>query len=420
MTPSRSEPTAAIRDRLTSALRSLRDVVGSVEPGAVSGEEALELVNLLGETERAAASGMARLTPRVIETGAYAKAGFGSAQDWLAAASGTSSSSARSRLSAAEHAARSPELSRPIQEGKLSAPEIGLLAQSALEAPEALGDLVELATGNSSFKELSDAASAAKCAARSKESARLRRARVRRARHLRWRQDEGGGVRGEFLCDEVAWARVGPILESKAKARAKAAGGNDEDPLDAHRLDAFVELLGTSTASASGRPTRAHALVVVDAAALQRGSLNQGEHCEIEGIGSVSVEAATELLGEATARFVIKSGRDVASVTSSTRWIPPSTAAALVVRDRSCVVPGCGKRLGLEIDHCEVDYADGGSTTLENLARLCPEHHDMKTHGGWKLVRAKDRWRWLPPDHPPSAGRIARTRKLAAIRNQRR
>jgi hypothetical protein len=420
MTPPHNEPIARLRDRLSSALSALRDIVGSVEPGAVSGEEALELVNLLGETERAAASGMARLTPRVIETGAFARAGFGSAQDWLAAASGTSSSSARNRLTAAEHAARAPELSRPIREGKLSAPEIGVLAQSALEAPEALGELVELATGTSSFKELSDAASAAKCAARTKESARLRRARVHRTRHLRWRQDEHGGIRGEFLCDEVAWARVAPALESRAKARAKAAGNHDGDSFEAHRLDAFVELLGASARAESKGSSSPHALVVIDAAALQRGSLNQGEHSEIEGIGSVSVEAATELLGEAMARFVIKSGRDVASVTSSTRWIPPSTAAALVVRDRACVVPGCGKRLGLETDHCDVDFADGGPTTLTNLARLCPEHHDMKTHGGWKLVRAKDRWRWLPPDNPPSAERIARARRLAAVRNQRR
>ena len=236
---------------------------------------------------------------------------------------------------------------------------------------------------------------------------------------MRWRQDESGGVRGEFLCDEVAWARVAPVLESTTKARAKGAGRNDADSLDAHRLDAFLALLGASAGTGSGGTSRPHALVVVDAAALARGSLRPGEHCEIEGIGSVSVEAATELLGEAMARFVIKSGTDVASVTSSTRWVPPTTAAALVVRDRCCVVPGCGKRLGLEIDHCQVDYADGGSTTLENLARLCPEHHDMKTHGGWKLLRAKGGWRWLSPEHPPSAGQIARARRLAAVRNQR-
>jgi hypothetical protein len=71
---------------------------------------------------------------------------------------------------------------------------------------------------------------------------------------------------------------------------------------------------------------------------------------------------ATELLGEASAQFVITSGRNVASVTSTTRAIPPRLAAALVVRDRTCVVPGCGKRLGLEADHADVDFAQGGAT----------------------------------------------------------
>jgi hypothetical protein len=125
---------------------------------------------------------------------------------------------------------------------------------------------------------------------------------------------------------------------------------------------------------------------------------------------------ATELLGEASAQFVITSGRNVASVTSTTRAIPPRLAAALVKRDRTCVVPGCGKRLGLETDHADVDFAQGGATVLGNLVRLCPAHHDMKTNGGWRILGGPARWRWLPPEKPPTAGRIARTRRLAAAR----
>jgi len=125
---------------------------------------------------------------------------------------------------------------------------------------------------------------------------------------------------------------------------------------------------------------------------------------------------ATELLGEASAQFVITSGRNVASVTSTTRAIPTRLAAALVVRDRTCVVPGCGKRLGLETDHADVDFAQGGATVLGNLVRLCPAHHDMKTNGGWRILGGPARWRWLPPEKPPTAGRIGRTRRLAAAR----
>jgi hypothetical protein len=80
------------------------------------------------------------------------------------------------------------------------------------------------------------------------------------------------------------------------------------------------------------------------------------------------------------------------------------------------VVPGCGKRLGLQADHCYRDYADDGPSELENLALLCPAHHDMKTHGGWKLSRHDDAWQWIPPARPPDAGRIGRARRLAAAK----
>ncbi len=382
-------------------------------PESLSGEEALALVELLGEAERTVASGIARLSPRVIETGAFSKMGHSSAQDWLAAASGTSASAARHRLAAAEKAATAPELARTLRDGRLSAPELKVLSDTATTAPESLSELVELVAEKASFKELSDAASRAACAARSNESARRRRARVHAARHFRWHQDEHGGIRGEFLCDEVAWARVAPGLEAAAKARAKASGQDGGSSLDAHRLDAFLDLLrGRSRGSGAG----ARALVLIDAESIRRGSLRRGDTCEIEGVGPVSLEMATELLGEATTRFVVTTGRDVAAVTSSTRWIPERTASALLVRDRVCVVPGCGKRLGLETDHCEVDYADGGPTTLANLVRLCPAHHDMKTNGGWRILGSPGHWRWVPPGRAPSAGQIARTRKLKAAR----
>ena len=55
------------------AVDTLREVVHSVAPKSVSGEEAQLLVELFAEAERVVASGIARLTPRVIETGVYAE-----------------------------------------------------------------------------------------------------------------------------------------------------------------------------------------------------------------------------------------------------------------------------------------------------------------------------------------------------------
>jgi hypothetical protein len=160
-------------------------------------------------------------------------------------------------------------------------------------------------------------------------------------------------------------------------------------------------------------------LVLIDAAALRRSNLVASDTCEIEGVGPVSLEMAHELLEESTVQFVIKTGRDITTVTSSTRTPAQRTAMALIARDRSCVVPGCGKRLGLEGDHCTVDYSDDGPTTLSNLVRLCPAHHDMKTNGGWRIMGRPGHWRWVPPEKPPTAGRIARTRRLTAAKAKR-
>jgi len=115
----------------------------------------------------------------------------------------------------------------------------------------------------------------------------------------------------------------------------------------------------------------------------------------------------------------VKEARDIKSVTKSSRSLAQKTAAALLVRDRTCVVPGCGKQMGLQADHCRIDFADGGPTTYDNLARLCPSHHAMKSHGGWMLSGSAGAWKWIPPSRPPTEGRISRERRLAAAKANR-
>ena len=128
--------------------------------------------------------------------------------------------------------------------------------------------------------------------------------------------------------------------------------------------------------------------------------------------------AATELLGEGGLQYLVREGFDIKTVTKSTRMVTQCIDMALLVRDRTCVVPGCGRRLGLERDHVFVDYAKFGPTELKNLVRLCALHHDLKTHGGWRLTGGPGHWDWIAPLHPPSAGRIARNRRLVAARGK--
>ena len=157
-------------------------------------------------------------------------------------------------------------------------------------------------------------------------------------------------------------------------------------------------------------------LIIVNAESLRRGTTQGDELCEIEGIGPVSVAAATELLSEGGFQYVLKEGFDIKTVTKSTRVITNCIDMALIVRDRVCAVPGCGKAIGLERDHWRLDYGKEGPTELENLVRLCPAHHKLKTDGGWRLEGRPGAWKWVAPAKPPSAQQMARARKVAVAK----
>jgi len=465
-TAAASSSEAAQLAHVEQAIQLIREVVRCPVPVGLSGAAAQEFVRLFSEAERVAASGVALFAPRVVETGEYTKGGHGSAADWLGSLSGSSAGAAKGRLAAATRAAKDPRLTEALHEGGLSADQLEVVTRTLSETPEASADLLDLLDQGASHKELRDAAANKRAASRSRETERLRRARVHTNRYFRWGQDEQGGIRGGFFCDEVEFARVAPRLEAEAKRRWKAAGNGNGlgDSLEAHRLDAFIDLLsgsaawgsggdddldgddddggdgddgdgdgggdgpdgedeggrdgGTEQGRARGRGPRPRTLIIVNAESLRRGTTEGDELCEIEGIGPVSVAAATELLSEGGFQYLVKEGFDIKTVTKSTRVIANCIDMALVVRDRVCARPGCGNRLGLERDHWQLDYGKEGPSELENLVRLCPECHKLKTDGGWRLEGGPGAWRWVAPAKPPSAGQMARTRKVAVAKGK--
>jgi hypothetical protein len=401
-------------NQLDAALSDVRRIIREADPGRSCGDEAREIATRFSELERAAASGVALYTPVVVATGSYAKEGHGSPAQWMGTLAGSSEGTARGRLVAAECAASNRALTEALHSGALSIDQLSLVTKTTAEVKEAPDTLLPLLQGGATNQELSDAAARLRATARRRETERARRARVHTRRHFRWHQVEGGGIRGEFSCDEVAWARVAPGLEAAAKARWKAAGSKDGEPLDAHRLDALLGLMTGSSGSGAG--AKVETLLLIDAEALRRGTTEGDETCELEGIGPISVAAATELLSEGGLRYVVKEGFDIKTVTKSTRDIAKCIDAALIARDRVCCAHPCGKRLGLERDHVTIDYADDGPTELDNLIRLCPDHHALKTHGGWRIEGEPGNWRWVAPARPKSAGAISRARKLATAK----
>jgi hypothetical protein len=152
------------------------------------------------------------------------------------------------------------------------------------------------------------------------------------------------------------------------------------------------------------RRPRALLRVVVSGEALLRGHVNPGETCEIPGSGPVPVAMARELIDDAILELVVTRGVDVTNVVSDSRYVRKALQIALEHRDQVCVVPGCNISDPLERDHWRVDYGKKGPTELDNLARLCPWHHDQKTYRGWKLEGGPGQWKFVKPPDPPPPG----------------
>jgi len=126
------------------------------------------------------------------------------------------------------------------------------------------------------------------------------------------------------------------------------------------------------------------------------------------GVG-VPAETSRRLACDAS-RVVMRHDADgrVVEIGARTRTIPPALRRALQHRDDGCRFPGCGVRVGQ--GHHIRHWANGGPTTLSNLALLCRRHHRAVHEDGFGLERLPDgslRFRRpdgrILPDVPPPA-----------------
>ncbi|MDG3012054.1 DUF222 domain-containing protein [Rhodococcus sp. D2-41] len=79
------------------------------------------------------------------------------------------------------------------------------------------------------------------------------------------------------------------------------------------------------------------------------------------------------------------------------RLVPASLRRALIVRDRCCVFPGCGRPAAWTDAHHIVHWADGGETDLSNTVLLCRYHHRLIHHSEWEVFIGPDLCPWFRP-----------------------
>jgi len=423
---------------LRSAVEVIAAFVATFEPGCYSGADAAALVSLLSRGERLCGAGKTLAATRAAQAQCHRSQGHRSPAHWLAEVTGESLGDAIGTLAVGDALASQPGVEGAYRNGELSRPRARAVTEAAAVNPAEEEALLATATSDS-LGRLREHCQRAKAQGRSRRDEAARYEALRRSRSVRtWCDPHDGAFRLEARLTPDAGAALAASLAREtdavaatARRAARTAPANTRPPvegLQALRADALVNLVcghgdgdqdqepeldGTTLDGTTHEPDRARARggsrrgatvhLRVDLEALRNGAVGQGQCCEIPGVGPVPIEQARRIMGEALTSVIVTNGVDVTTVCSLGRSIPSALMDALIERDPCCVVPGCDEAAHLEIDHL-VPYAEGGPTSLANLARLCHWHHACKTHRGFVLTGSPGSWEWVPPPRSGQAG----------------
>jgi hypothetical protein len=312
--------------------------------------------------------------------------GFRSCAAWLSWRVGFAPGAAREHVRVARALGSLPLLSQALARGELSYAKVRELTRVATaETEERLLAVGRAGTAEHverivrGWRRVDDKAEAQEAV----------RQHAGRALHVY--QDEDGTVkiRGR-LAPEVGAALL-KALEAAREAlyqrrRAEAPGG-EQPTMDQQQADALALLAETALHHGidPGAPGERYQVVVhVDAAVLA--DAGQPGQSVLEDGPRVPAGTSQRLACDAT-RVIMHHDADgrVTEIGARTRTIPPALRRALHHRDHGCRFPGCGARFGQ--GHHIRHWAQGGPTTLSNLALLCRRHHRAVHEEGYQVER---------------------------------
>jgi hypothetical protein len=180
-------------------------------------------------------------------------------------------------------------------------------------------------------------------------------------------------VRMDGDLDPLNGGSVLTALNSVLDAEARSGAPDDRTPAQ-RRADALGEIC-RQWLDRSDRPSiageRPHLSVTVPAEALVTtgtGALKHGGQTSPAELRRIACDASVT-------RVVLSGESQPMDVGRRTRVVSTAVRRALVLRDRECRFPGCGRPEPWCDAHHVVHWADGGSTSLDNLVLLCRRHH---------------------------------------------
>ena len=222
-------------------------------------------------------------------------------------------------------------------------------------------------------------------------------AAVEKNRHLTWRLDPDGAVRGRFV---LSAEKAEPFL-TVIEALARRQGLDDHRPSGQRRADSLIEMAEIALRHADlpdtgGQRTQVTYVMPADWAA----RCYAAEPALGAWTGPQTRGFMEALLCDARiSRVLLNEPGQVVGLESLTDQITLAQRRAISARDHHCVARGCTRPPGFCDVHHLVSREDGGPTEVGNLVLLCRRHHVLWHRGA--LTLRDLRVPWLDrPDEP--------------------
>tara|TARA_B110000503_G_scaffold143617_1_gene246353 strand:- start:8505 stop:9830 length:1326 start_codon:yes stop_codon:yes gene_type:complete len=191
------------------------------------------------------------------------------------------------------------------------------------------------------------------------------------------------------------------ILQSQTSDSAAELSSSDKRTMDMKRADALSAIcasyLANSTVSVTPHRRPLTVNVTIDLPTLLGLAENPGQ---LAGYGAIPASVARHLASDGKwKRFITEPQTGNLLDFGRESYEPPQHLKDfLIARDRTCRFPGCRRSALLsDLDHAQ-SWESGGQTSAENIGALCRRHHQLKTHGGWKIESFPDgSCTWISP-----------------------
>lgn len=357
-----------------------------------------EWTAIANAAQAAAALAMARLA----DCGPPPDSGAIDAADFVAKATGITAAKARDQIKTGTRLLTAELTRAHAVTGALSPEQTAAIADAVTVAPHAEGALLADAA-TSSLGTLREKCATAKAA--HQDLAAIERT-IHAKRSLRRYEDAEGAAHLHAVGTKRQMSIPDQALKRWTEEVFEAARNDGvREPYEAYAFDGLTLMAEQSISTPLNEkpkntdPIRHLAILRLDLTAAVRGDIEDGETCEIAGLGPISVATAREMLGESVLKLVLTKGVDVANVTHLGRGPNAAQKIALLWQQPVCSREGCGNRARLQYDH-RVDWAVTHHTRLDETDPLCHPDHDLKTLHGWALVEGSGVRPMVPPDDP--------------------